>query len=111
MVDLSFLEKFTKNNPVKMKRYISMYLDATPKIFDDMKQYLKNEDWEQLSISAHSLKPQAELIGIYSLKEVLVEIENNVKSNQVDNLESLFEKAYHYHLESEAILKTHSKDL
>lgn len=105
MVDLSFLEKFTKGNPDKMKRYISMYLDSTPKLFEDMEKYLKNKDWEQLRISAHSLKPQAELIGIPSLKNSLIEIENEIKQQSFNSLNTIYSKAYNIHIASQGILK------
>jgi len=89
MVDLTFLKKFIKDDPVKMKRYISLYLDAAPKIFEEMQRNLKNADWEQLRINAHSLKPQAEFMGILSLKEELIKIEEAVKLNNLEVIEEL----------------------
>ena len=44
-------------------------------------------------------------MGINPLKELLAEIENNVKSNQLNNLESIFEKASSVHKESESFLQ------
>ena len=82
MVDLTFLRKFTKDDPIKMKRYISLYLDVAPKTFEEMQRNLQDGDWEQLRINAHSLKPQAEFMGIKSLKEELIkkeEADNAVK--------------------------------
>jgi HPt (histidine-containing phosphotransfer) domain-containing protein len=69
MVDLAFLKKFAKDDPQKMKRYISLYLEVAPNTLEEMKRNLENEDWEQLRINAHSLKPQADFMGIESLKE------------------------------------------
>ncbi len=89
MVDLTFLKKFTKGNPQKMKRYISLYLDVAPKTFEEMKRNLKNEDWEQLRINAHSLKPQADFMGIVPLKEELIKIEEAVNMNHLDRIEPL----------------------
>lgn len=86
MVDLSFLEKFTKGDSKKMKRYISLYLDVVPKTFEEMQHNLENRDWEQLRINAHSLKPQTDFMGIQSLKEVLITIEEAVKENKLDNI-------------------------
>lgn len=111
MVDLSFLEKFTRNNPKKMKRYISMYLDGTPKLFEDMENYLKNENWEQLKISAHSLKPQAELIGISSLFKSLVEIEDAVKEGNYSSLKTIFINIKTIHNHSQKELKEQIKKL
>ena len=105
MVDLTFLKKFTKDDAQKMKRYISLYLDVAPKTFDEMKRNLANEDWEQLRINAHSLKPQADFMGIDSLKEELIKREEAVKANNVDVLENLFTTSHKIAADSEGILK------
>ncbi|MBK8786362.1 MAG: Hpt domain-containing protein [Chitinophagaceae bacterium] len=88
-----------------MKRYISLYLDVAPKTFEEMKSNLKNEDWEQLRINAHSLKPQADFMGIDSLKEELIKIEEAVKANNVDILENLFNASLIISTNSEKLLK------
>ena len=105
MIDLTFLKKFTKDNPQKMKRYISLYLDVAPKTFEEMQRNLKNEDWEQLRINAHSLKPQADFMGINSLKEQLIKIEEAVKTNNFDILENLLNTSLKIAADSEIILK------
>ena len=105
MVDLTFLKKFTKDDPKKMKRYISLYLDVAPKTFEEMKRNLNNQDWEQLRINAHSLKPQADFMGIDSLKEELIKIEEAVKSKNFDILENLFTTSLKIAADSEDILK------
>ena len=105
MVDLTFLKKFTKEDPKKMKRYISLYLDAAPKTFEEMQRNLKIKDWEQLYINAHSLKPQADFMGISILKEKLIEIEEAVNSNNIDGIEELFNASLEIATNSEYLLK------
>lgn len=101
MVDLTFLRKFTKDDPVKMKRYISLYLDVAPKTFAEMQRNLQDENWEQLRINAHSLKPQTDFMGLQSLKEQLISIEEAVQSNQLDRIGGLFETALSLSKEAE----------
>jgi len=105
MVDLSFLEKFTKGNIPKMKRYISMYLNTAPDSFQKMQQNIEDKSWAELAINAHSLKPQAEFMGISSLKEALIEIEDKVKETRVNDLNIVFERAKSIHKESEIFLQ------
>lgn len=105
MVDLTFLKKFTKDDPIKMKRYISLYLDVAPKTFAEMQRNLNNEDWEKLRINAHSLKPQADFMGINGLKEELSKIEEAVKTNNLDAIEKLFNAALIIATNSEDSLK------
>ncbi len=105
MIELTFLRKFTKDDPVKMKRYISLYLDVAPKTFEEMESNLSNQEWEQLRINAHSLKPQAEFMGILRLKEELNNIEEAVKLNTLDGIEALFVSAQQLSADSVTELK------
>ena len=105
MVDLSFLKKFTKEDPQKMKRYISLYLDVAPKTFEEIQRNLKNGDWEQLRINAHSLKPQTDFMGISSLKEELIKIEEAVKLGNYDVVEKLFNASLAISSNSEEALR------
>jgi HPt (histidine-containing phosphotransfer) domain-containing protein len=105
MVDLAFLRKFTKDDPIKMKRYISLYLEVAPNTFKEMQENLKNGDWEQLRINAHSLKPQADFMGIKSLKEELIKIEEAVRLNNLGVIEELFKAALNISNISEKMLK------
>lgn len=111
MVDLTFLKKFTKGDPQKMRRYISLYLDVAPKTFAEMKRNLDNEDWEQLRINAHSLKPQADFMGVDSLKEELIKIEEAVKTKNFDLLENLFNTSLKIATDSEIILNEMLEEL
>ncbi len=111
MVDLSFLKKFTKGDSKKMKRYISLYLDVTPKTFEKMEFNLENEDWDQLRIYAHSLKPQADFMGISSLKNVLIEIEEAVKKNNFDAISKHFDLAKDISINSAYLLNDIIKEL
>ncbi len=105
MVDLTFLKKFAKDDPKKMKRYISLYLDVAPKTFEEMQRNIHDSDWNQLRINAHSLKPQADFMGIASLKEELMKIEEAVNLNKIEVIEELFSAAIRISADSEVILK------
>ncbi|MBS1731336.1 MAG: Hpt domain-containing protein [Bacteroidetes bacterium] len=87
-----------------MKRYISLYLDVAQKNFEEMKRNLADKDWEQLRINAHSLKPQADFMGINSLKEELIKIEEAIVTKKFDVLENLLFKSLKIAADSEIIL-------
>ena len=105
MVDLTFLRKFSKDDPQKMKRYISLYLDVAPNTFAEMKRNLDNQDWDQLGINAHSLKPQADYMGIDSLKVELNKIEEAVSEGDFEILDNLYNTALKIYVYSEIILR------
>lgn len=111
MVDISFLESFTKGDKTKMKRYIQMYLDISPGIFQQMKTALDGRNWESLRINAHSLKPQADYMGVPKLKECLVRIEEDIVDLNYVNLNKLYDNACRLHKESTILLEKHLEDL
>jgi len=111
MIDLSFLEKFTKGNTSKMKRYITMYLSTAPETFERMSENIAQENWSDLAVNAHSIKPQSDYMGINSLKNILIEIENCVKNLEYEELKHLYQKAYDIHIKSKIILIEKLKEL
>lgn len=82
IVDLSFLNKFTKGDSKKIKYFIEMHLKTAPKLFGEMEEKIDSIDYDELYSRAHSLKPQCSYVGIIGLKEKLVEIEDAVKDNK-----------------------------
>ena len=111
MTDLSFLEKVTKGDKTKMKRYITMYLDMAPKIFDQMRENIETKDWAALAINAHSLKPQADYMGLVDLKEALIQIEDSVKNKTTADIPSIYERAYRIHKEGKLSLSSANASL
>jgi HPt (histidine-containing phosphotransfer) domain-containing protein len=105
MVELSFLEKFTKGDVLKMTKYITMYLNTSPEAFDKMQENIADGSWKELAVNVHSLKPQVEFMGVVGLKEVLIEIENKVREDQTQGMDSLFDRAKRMHAESMKFLQ------
>ncbi len=64
-----------------MQRYINMYLQSAPPLFDKMTEQLTAEDAEALSRTAHGLKPQATYMGANLLLEKLQELEYKAKKD------------------------------
>jgi HPt (histidine-containing phosphotransfer) domain-containing protein len=74
-INLAFLETFTNNDKAKMIKYINMFLSLAPASIDTMKQQHATADWNNLKTTAHSLKPQLAYMGIESLRENIIRIE------------------------------------
>ena len=74
-INLSFLENFTKNDTGKMVKYINMFLQLAPSSIETMKHQYATGDWNNLKTTAHSLKPQFAYMGIESLRENIMRIE------------------------------------
>ena len=111
MIDLSFLKKLSKGDIPKMKRYISMYLSTAPEIFERMRKNLEEENWSDLALNAHSIRPQTDYMGIASLKQILMDIEYAVVKRNYQTLPSLFQSALELHEKSQVALSLKLKGL
>jgi len=105
MVDITFLKEFTKGDKKKMSRYIGLYLQVAPETFMKMKENLEEQDFEQFRINAHSLKPQADFMGIAELKALLLRMEEIVQKGNCDGLNELYDKALEAHKTSQDLLQ------
>ena len=62
--NLDFLKQFTNNDLQKMNKYIGMFLENAPKLLSRLENGMTNQDFEEVKIAAHSLKPQMSYMGI-----------------------------------------------
>lgn len=74
-INLAFLESFTGNDKAKMIKYINMFLQLAPASIETMKRQHAAGDWINLKTTAHSLKPQLAYMGVESLREQVIRIE------------------------------------
>lgn len=63
-IDLDYLIHRTKSNPELMMQMISLYLEETPPLINNMKQSLLDKDWNLLYASAHKIIPSFNIMGI-----------------------------------------------
>lgn len=64
VIDMVFLQQFTKGDWTKQNKYISMFLENAPKLIAQLHEGLAKNDFEMIKISAHSLKPQLSYMGV-----------------------------------------------
>ncbi len=104
MIDLSFLEKITGGDVLKIKKYISMYLSTVPEIYELMSENVNQENWSSLASNVHFIKPQTGFMGFESLKLILIEIEHLIIEEKYESIKSLYQKAYEIHKKSQVLL-------
>lgn len=73
--DLTFLRTFTGSDPVKMKKYISLFLAGAEPGLDTIRTALAGSDWRALRTAAHSLKSQVKYMGIKEAEELALQVE------------------------------------
>jgi CheY-like chemotaxis protein len=97
-IDLNYLNKRTKSNPILMMEMITIYLEQTPHLIKSIKQSLKDKDWVGLYSSAHKIIPSFSIMGIDSefekMAKTIQEYANTQKQsddihNMVTQLENI----------------------
>ena len=63
-VDLTYLTKLTKANPILMSELINSYLHQTPTLINTMKQSYQDKDWRLLNSSVHKMLPSFSIMGM-----------------------------------------------
>ena len=63
-IDLDYLTKRTKSNPLLMLEMIALYLEQTPTLIAVMKLSWQNKDWQSLHAAMHKLIPSFSIMGI-----------------------------------------------
>jgi HPt (histidine-containing phosphotransfer) domain-containing protein len=77
LCNLAFLKNFTANDPLKIKKYVGMFLASAPQSIQNMQSQVAAEDWKSLRTTAHSLKSQVKYMGISIAEELAVFIEKS----------------------------------
>ncbi|HMN31952.1 MAG: tetratricopeptide repeat protein [Chitinophagaceae bacterium] len=102
ITDPSFLISFAGNNIDKQKKYINIFLDSAPKLLAQIGIGLDEKNFENVKISAHSLKTQLKYMGVkeelshvYELEQMASQ-ENRQQEMQhlYSNLKVVCEKAF-----------------
>jgi len=62
--NLNYLNTRTKSNRVLMMEMISLYLEQTPPLINEMKLSLSNKDWKLLHTTVHKIIPSFSIMGI-----------------------------------------------
>jgi signal transduction histidine kinase/CheY-like chemotaxis protein len=70
-INLEYLLKRTKSDPVLMIEMISLYLEQTPPLIVLMKESYKTEDWETLQSAVHKMIPSFNIMGIHPSFELI----------------------------------------
>jgi signal transduction histidine kinase/DNA-binding response OmpR family regulator len=82
-IDLTYLHRRTKSNPLLMMEMIHLFLEQTPTLIDTMKQSLAVQDWEMLQASVHKMIPSFSIMGISEEFEIMAKKIQEYTSTQL----------------------------
>jgi len=86
-VDLSYLKDVASGSDEFMIDMIDLFLDQTPAYFEQLEQFIIEEDWSKVADIAHKIKPTLAFMGVDSARESMAGIEQNARN--LINLETI----------------------
>jgi PAS domain S-box-containing protein len=75
MIDLSYLRKVSNNDAEFVREMITALLKSLPESIEEIRVYTKEKNWNSLARTLHKIKPSLSMMGIPSLKNKAVELE------------------------------------
>jgi PAS domain S-box-containing protein len=82
-IDLTYLARRTKSNPILMMELISLYLEQTPQLVTEMKKSMQEKNWLYLYSVLHKMIPSFAIMGIsHNVEEMANRVQEYAKTQQ-----------------------------
>jgi len=98
LVDYSFLEELSENDPQYIYNILDIFLGSVPEGMDNLKAYVSANDWENIYKQSHALKSSFSIIKVSDMYDWLAGIEslamNRSDSNKIQELFTLAETTF-----------------
>ena len=78
-IDFSYLEKVSGNNKSFIREIAEAFIKSIPTSIQELDKHSENENWVELARVAHKIKPSITLLGVHSLKDKIVRLEDEAK--------------------------------
>jgi PAS domain S-box-containing protein len=75
-IDLTYLREISDNNDEFIVQMIEMFLQKTPEALDEMNRSFEQQNWKELRMIAHRIKPSFNYVGASRIQKKLALIEN-----------------------------------
>ncbi len=89
IIDIGVLKKLLKSNPIKVKKFIHLFLQLAVESLIEIKIAQQKHQFQRLNFIGHRLKSQARTVGALRLGDLCQELEllkENSSTNTVDQL-------------------------
>ena len=84
MLDLSYYETLSNNNPIFIKRVLNVFLSNTPEDIDKLKQSIYSKDLNKIKEYSHKLKSIFKSYNLNELTKCIEELEEIGKTGFQD---------------------------
>tara|TARA_R110002050_G_scaffold204327_1_gene339562 strand:+ start:50928 stop:51278 length:351 start_codon:yes stop_codon:yes gene_type:complete len=90
LYDLSILSEMVYDDKDFMKELVGTFIEFAPIDAAELKEFADSQNWDETAKKAHKLKSSIRTIGVTSLTDLILEIEEDAKNER--NLESILLK-------------------
>jgi CheY-like chemotaxis protein len=81
--NLTYLNNRTKSNPKLMMEMISLFLEQTPPLINEMKISMVDKDWKSLQAAVHKMIPSFSIMGINTeYEDMAKKVEEQLTENE-----------------------------
>jgi PAS domain S-box-containing protein len=84
VINLSYLEKISGNDPVFIKEMIRSFISESPKDLKNMRNAYRMEDWRNVRELAHKIKPSLTFMGMKKTIELLNALRDAARTKDRD---------------------------
>ena len=74
-IDLTYLKNFCEGNEERMKKYITMFLDAVPSFQQKIEKAFSENDLQEIARQVHAFRPKVVMMGLKEVQELCLGIE------------------------------------
>ncbi|MFT5601507.1 MAG: PAS domain S-box-containing protein [Flavobacteriales bacterium] len=78
LVDISRLEISSGNDKDFIRKMIALFIEDTPKQIEIIKEALQSNNWEQISKTAHKIKPSIDYVSVAKLQDQVRVLESGI---------------------------------
>jgi len=89
ITDMHFLKELSDNNDQFYRDFLVMFLTNTPIAINAIRNAFEQEDWENLKLAAHKIKPSFNYVGLKELNALAAKIESQSKAKNPENIPAM----------------------
>ncbi len=87
LVDLLMIQDRASGDIEYIKDMIKMFIDLMPEYFDELQGYYNDKNWTELGKQAHKMKTPVAYFGVETLRDLLSNIESQMRDNDISETE------------------------
>ena len=89
IINLEYIKEISRENSTSARDMVSGALNQINDFIKKMEEYVKEENWKELSFNTHNLRSSVRIIGATALQNKLIELEKASNAQKAD-IPSLF---------------------